>query len=373
MKSSSLYIHIPWCVRKCPYCDFNSHQLDSRFDEQKYLHCILDDFQKEWDVAGKQALTSIFIGGGTPSVMSGGFYQQLFAQIDKITGISDIEITLEANPGTVDAVNFADYRRAGINRLSIGVQSFDNQKLAVLGRIHDDNDVEKAFAIARQSGFDNINMDLMFALPAQTVQMAFADLQRALALAPEHLSWYQLTVEPNTAFFAKPPEDIPDDDLAWDIQQAGQQQLKSAGYIQYEISAYAREKRQCEHNLNYWQFGDYIGIGAGAHGKLTGAAGKIVRTSKKRGPADYMQGQYVSARQEVARDEVLLEYLMNSLRLQQGFEVSQAAELTGLAQTDICSQLAGPLSEGLMTENAGYFKPTEKGHRFLNELLGHFV
>jgi len=368
-----LYIHIPWCVRKCPYCDFNSHQAKTGIDEAHYLNCLVNDFITEWEQSGKQTLTSIFIGGGTPSYLSASFYEKLLEQLDKRVSLDGIEITLEANPGTLDADNFAGYRNAGINRLSIGVQSFDNTFLKSLGRIHDSQQAVKAYQVARQSGFTNINLDLMFALPDQSVKMAMNDLEQAISLEPDHLSWYQLTLEPNTPFNANPPDKIPDDDSTWEIQQTGQSLLKANGFHQYEISAYARDNRQCEHNLNYWRFGDYIGIGAGAHGKLTRSNGGIIRRSKKRSPVDYMNGNFLSQQQVIDKSGLLFEYLMNRLRLKEAFRLQDIIDLTGLDDEQVKTKLQQAIEQQFLQQKNGNYSVSERGHQYLNELLMMFL
>ncbi len=369
----SLYIHIPWCVRKCPYCDFNSHALKGFPDETVYLQSLIEDFKQELSISGKQVLTSIFIGGGTPSVMSGDFYNRLFDAIGKLADLSDIEITLEANPGTADAINFNAYRKAGINRLSLGVQSFDNPSLESLGRIHNSQQVLTAFDMARQAGFDNINLDLMFALPGQTPEMANEDLLKALQLQPEHVSWYQLTMEPNTPFYASPPADMPDDDQAWEIQKQGQQLLQQSGYAQYEISAYSKPDRQCRHNLNYWRFGDYIGIGAGAHGKITADESRLYRRTKQRSPEKYLRGQFVSQENEIAQQDILFEYLLNRFRLHESFNLSEAAAYSRVDEERLLAMFTPSIADGLLLEEKQSIRVSPTGHQYLNELLGRFL
>ncbi len=377
MNSYSLYIHIPWCIEKCPYCDFNSHAIRQAVDETAYLKALLNDFNQELNDISGRLLTSIFIGGGTPSTLSPDFYVKLLAQLQQLTGFDEkIEITLEANPGTADASYFRGYLEAGINRLSMGFQSLQNEKLQQLGRIHDAAQAIKAFEIARAAGFDNINIDLMFALPGQSVEQALSDLHQATKLQPEHLSWYQLTLEPNTAFFANPPAGIPDEDLSWAIQTAGQEWLKKQGYWQYEISAYCRDERQCRHNLNYWRFGDYVGIGAGAHGKLTLADGSVVRRSKRRHPAEYLQGQYLSQENLLSGQDLTLEFMMNRLRLREGFTMQKLYDQTGLSAAttgQLADKLQQAQSKKLLEYNQGSYFVTELGHRFLNDLISIFL
>jgi len=372
-QACGLYIHIPWCVRKCPYCDFNSHAVKDEINEALYLKALIADFEEEIALSGPREITSIFFGGGTPSILSGNFYQQLLPKLEMIASFSDnIEITLEANPGTADAENFKTYRQAGINRLSLGFQSMENEKLKALGRIHDVNQAYQAIDIARAAGFENINIDLMFALPSQTVQQSLDDLKKATDLYPSHLSWYQLTMEPNTAFFANPPKNVPDNDLSWEIQKAGQQWLKETGYSQYEISAYSQQDKECQHNLNYWLFGDYLGIGAGAHGKVTSTKG-VVRRSKKRHPNNYSNGPYLSQEKELSEKDLILEFMMNTLRLNQGFTEKAFNSSTGLDISIIKSSLKKAQSKQLLVNNKDSYYPTELGHRFLNDLLGMFL
>ncbi|MDX1466170.1 MAG: radical SAM family heme chaperone HemW, partial [Halomonas sp.] len=290
----SLYVHVPWCVRKCPYCDFNSHGVGRRaaLPEDAYLAALIADLEADLPLAAGRELVSLFIGGGTPSLMSAGFYERLLQAVSaRLPLARDIEITLEANPGTLERGRFAGYRAAGINRLSLGVQSFQDAQLLALGRIHGGDDAAAAFDEARRAGFDNLNLDLMHGLPGQTPALALADLEQALALGPEHLSWYQLTLEPNTEFHSYPPV-LPEEEVLWDIQDAGHARLEAAGFARYEISAYARPDRASRHNLHYWRFGDYLGIGAGAHGKLSMPAHQgleIERRWKSRRPEDYLR------------------------------------------------------------------------------------
>ena len=301
----------------------------------------------------------------------------MLGQLQQLTGFDETtEITLEVNPGTADASNFRGYREAGINRLSMGFQSLQDEKLQLLGRIHDAAQAMQAFEMARAAGFGNINIDLMFALPGQSVEQALFDLQQATSLQPEHLSWYQLTLEPNTAFYAKPPARMPDDELAWEIQTAGQQWLKQQGYRQYEISAYCRADRQCRHNLNYWRFGDYVGIGAGAHGKLTLADGSVKRRSKKRHPAEYLQGQYLSQEKPLSGKDLTLEFMMNRLRLHEAFTLQNLYEQTGLTAATtgpLAVKLQQAQAKQLLEYNDGSYAVTELGHRFLNDLISIFL
>jgi len=371
----SLYLHIPWCVRKCPYCDFNSHEAGRSLDEAAYLQALVRDLESSLPAVWGRRINSIFIGGGTPSLLTPDTVAQLLSSIRALLPVNpDTEITLEANPGTVDRGRFAGFIDAGINRLSIGVQSFEDEKLSALGRIHDRREALRAIDAARAAGFDNLNLDLMFGLPGQSEQQAIDDLRTALGLQPEHISLYQLTIEPNTLFHHSPPA-LPEDDAIWSMQQSLQQLLSQSGYHQYEVSAYAREGRQCRHNLNYWQFGDYLGIGAGAHGKIS-MADSIVRTSKRRHPQDYLRlagSDECGSSHELARDDRILEFMMNALRLGDGFPVSLFQERTGLAFNNIVAPLETAEARGLIERDALLIKPTENGQRYLNDLLQIFM
>ena len=373
-QSYSLYVHIPWCVRKCPYCDFNSHQLDVNADEEGYLAHLMNDLSQDIKLVSERTLSTIFIGGGTPSVFTPGFYEKLLASIRQLCECeANLEITMEANPGTLDSVNFAGYRNAGINRLSIGAQSFDDNTLQLIGRIHDNQQIIRAFEKARQAGFDNINLDLMFALPAQDVPAAMRDLQIAIDLQPEHLSWYQLTLEPNTPFHHAPPPQMPDDDLSWEIQESGQKKLAENGYQQYEISAYSRAGRQCRHNLNYWRFGDYLGIGAGAHGKITDKSGSVCRITKKRGPANYMNECYLSQKNRLTEQDLYIEYFLNRFRLKESFDLLEAATVLNLSVKALKNRLQPVADRGLLSLQSEQIQVTDTGHQFLNETLGMLI
>ncbi|MBF3183977.1 radical SAM family heme chaperone HemW, partial [Pseudomonas aeruginosa] len=327
----ALYVHIPWCVRKCPYCDFNSHAAGPELPEEAYVDALLADLEQDLRHVHGRRLGSIFFGGGTPSLFSAKALGRLLEGVERRVGFADgIEITLEANPGTFEQVKFADYRRLGINRLSIGVQSFQADKLQALGRIHDGAEAVRAADMARQAGFDNFNLDLMHGLPGQSLDDALADLRQALALAPTHLSWYQLTMEPNTVFWSQPPE-LPEDDILWDIQEAGQALLDEHGYRQYETSAYARDGLRARHNLNYWSFGDFLGIGAGAHAKLSAPDGRIVRTWKTRLPKDYLNPQkaFQAGERPLEAADLPFEFMMNVLRLVDGVPAALYPQRTG--------------------------------------------
>jgi len=375
----SLYIHLPWCVKKCPYCDFNSHEVkNNNFQEQEYVKALIKDLEFELPRIWGRSIISVFIGGGTPSLFSANAMETLLAAFRaRLTLHPELEMTLEANPGTADADNFKAYREMGINRLSIGVQSFNNEKLKRLGRIHNSEEAVTAIEIAHESGFKEINLDLMFGLPDQTIEEATNDLQQAIALKPTHLSWYQLTIEPNTVFHAKPPV-LPDDDILWEMQQQGQNLLAEHGYEQYEISAYAINKHQCLHNKNYWQFGDYLGLGAGAHSKVTDvAAGKINRFTRQRIPNSYLQkagtGDVIIETRCLTQDDIPLEFMMNALRLNKGFHPSTFFNYTGLPISHMQSQLEQAEQKELIQWDINRIKVTELGQRYLNELLQLFI
>ncbi|MDZ5604009.1 radical SAM family heme chaperone HemW [Pseudomonas sp. RP23018S] len=371
----ALYIHIPWCVRKCPYCDFNSHQAGPELPEAAYIDALLADLDQELPAVQGRVISSIFFGGGTPSLFSAAELGRLLRGVERrIAFAPDIEITLEANPGTFEQDKFKAYRQQGINRLSIGVQSFQPAKLERLGRIHNGDEAIRAAAMARAAGFDNFNMDLMHGLPEQSLDDALGDLRQAMDLGPTHLSWYQLTVEPNTVFWNQPPE-LPEDDILWDIQEAGQALLADNGFAQYEVSAYAQPGRAARHNLNYWRFGDFIGIGAGAHGKLSLADGRIVRTWKTRLPKDYLNPDkpYKAGEKVLPVDELPFEFLINALRLTEGVEADLFTRRTGqpLAQLAAARRLAE--QKGLLQVEPDRLAATARGQLFLNDLLQYFL
>ncbi|TEA27915.1 radical SAM family heme chaperone HemW [Candidatus Schmidhempelia bombi] len=369
----SLYVHIPWCVQKCPYCDFNSHKLKSRPDYDAYIDHLLKDLQQDIALAGDRQISTIFIGGGTPSILEPNFIDKLIKGIrQRISVAADAEITMEANPNTVDALRFAGYQQAGVNRFSIGIQSFSDQKLHSLGRVHNTQEAKQAGQLANSLHLRSFNLDLMHGLPNQSLTEALFDLQQAIDLAPPHLSWYQLTIEPNTLFGSKPPI-LPDDDLLWEIYQQGHQLLVNAGYQQYETSAYAKVGYQCQHNLNYWRFGDYLGIGCGAHGKLTQANGEIIRTVKTRHPQGYMSGRYQEKRYNVPLADRPFEFFMNRFRL---FEPTPKTEFTArtfLPFTSIENQIQQAMEQGYLSEDNDSWILTERGKLFLNELLALFL
>ncbi|RKO74565.1 YggW family oxidoreductase [Pectobacterium parmentieri] len=369
----SLYIHIPWCVQKCPYCDFNSHALKGDVPHQEYVDHLLADLDADLPLASGRELHSIFIGGGTPSLLSAEAMQALLDGVRaRIPLTPDAEITMEANPGTVEADRFSGYQRAGINRISIGVQSFDAQKLTRLGRIHGPDEAKRAAQLATGLGLRSFNLDLMHGLPDQSLDEALDDLRQAIALNPPHLSWYQLTIEPNTLFSSRPPT-LPDDDALWDIYEQGHALLSAAGYQQYETSAYAKPGYQCQHNLNYWRFGDYLGIGCGAHGKLTFSDGRILRTVKVRHPRGYMQGTYLDKQYDVANDDRPFEFFMNRFRLLEAAPRADFTDYTGLEEHSIRSQLDQALAQGYLTETTTHWQITEHGKLFLNSLLELFL
>ncbi|HIQ44345.1 MAG TPA: radical SAM family heme chaperone HemW [Pseudomonas oleovorans] len=371
----ALYIHIPWCVRKCPYCDFNSHAAGPTLPEEEYVDALLADLDSDLQHAHGRPLTSIFFGGGTPSLFSDRALGRFLEGVERrIAFADDIEITLEANPGTFEQAKFKGYRSLGINRLSIGVQSFQEAKLKALGRIHNGDEAIRAADMARAAGFDNFNLDLMHGLPEQSIEDALFDLRTAIAQAPTHLSWYQLTMEPNTVFWSQPPQ-LPEDDLLWDIQEAGQALLAAEGYAQYEVSAYARPGRQARHNLNYWTFGDFLGIGAGAHAKRSTPDGRILRTWKTRLPKDYLDPSkaYQAGERVLDAEELPFEFLMNVLRLTEGAPVELFSQRTGLP----LAQLDGARREGerlgLLQADDRRLVATPRGQLFLNDLLQLFL
>ena len=373
-----LYIHVPWCVRKCPYCDFNSHALGDAAPFDDYCARLLLDLEQELaDAAARRPLQTLFIGGGTPSLMPGANAADLLDGIRARAALAvDAEITLEANPGTAEAARFAAYRCAGVNRLSIGAQSLSDGHLARLGRIHGRQEIPAAVSAARAAGFDNLNLDLMFALPGQTLEQARSDLLSLIDLGPEHVSYYQLTLEPNTAFHADPPE-LPDADLAADMAAQGRELLAQAGYLQYEVSAYAKPGRRCRHNLGYWRFGDYLGIGAGAHGKLTEPERLLVRRrAKRRHPADYLDAapaSLVSSERVVGPRELVFEFALNAFRLTEGFERSLFESTTGMPWSAIAARVDRAAADGLLREDGDRVEPTELGLRFADDLVMRFL
>jgi putative oxygen-independent coproporphyrinogen III oxidase len=372
----SLYIHIPWCIEKCPYCDFNSHKLRGEIPEKEYLQALLDDLSKDLFYVQGRRLETIFIGGGTPSLLSASGIGWLLQEIQKKVPFKDnIEITLEANPGAIENQKISDFKQAGINRFSFGVQSFQQQKLTTLGRIHGPDEAKNAAKQALVVGIKTFNLDLMHGLPDQSLSDALEDLQTAIDLKPTHLSWYQLTIEPNTQYFSHPPI-LPDDDLLWDIQEAGQKLLAENGYRQYEISAYSQADFACQHNLNYWRFGDYIGIGCGAHGKFTLALeNKIIRTTKIKHPKGYMDSSrpFLDDTQTVAKEELAFEYMLNRLRLFEPIPFSEFNAYTGLPLESIREAINQAIAKKMLIEGADSWQITALGQRYLNELLTLFM
>lgn len=369
----SLYIHVPWCVRKCPYCDFNSHAFTGVIPESAYLEALLEDLDQDLAFATGRPIETVFIGGGTPSLMSGEFYDRLFRELQaRLNFEADAEITLEANPGTLETGRFEAFRKAGINRLSIGVQSFNADHLKALGRIHDADAAHRAIRTARRAGFDNFNVDLMHGLPGQTPEQALEDIQTALDYEPPHLSWYQLTLEPNTEFYSRPP-DLPDDDHLWDIYRRGSDLLHKQGYQDYEVSAWSLRGKTSRHNLNYWTFGDYLALGAGAHGKISLADGSIRRYWKTRQPEAYLQriGSRTAGTDAIATEDLPLEFLMNALRLKEGVDESLFSERTGLPLTTVGVKLEQLRNEKLMVIDR--LQATDLGQRYLNSLLERFL
>jgi oxygen-independent coproporphyrinogen-3 oxidase len=374
----SLYIHVPWCVRKCPYCDFNSHKSPQEIPEQAYVDALIRDLEQEIPLIWGRSVQSIFIGGGTPSLLSAEAYDRLFSAIRALLPLQhNAEITLEANPGTVEAGRFEAYRNIGINRLSIGIQSFDNEALKALGRIHDSQQAIAAVETARQAGFDNFNLDLMFGLPGQDEAKARHDVETAIALNPAHISYYQLTIEPNTLFYSQPPV-LPEDDPIYDWQLANQAKLAEAGYQQYETSAYARKGKQCRHNINYWQFGDYLGIGAGAHGKISSASPQqIERRVKQKQPQAYLDtagsDNCLLERSWVDEKEVGFEFMLNAMRLLDGVPTPLFQQHTGVPISHIKKPLAEAEKLGLIEHDIHRLRPTEIGQRYLNTLIEQFL
>jgi len=376
----SLYVHFPWCVRKCPYCDFNSHALRDDLDEARWIDALLADLERESAAVAGRPIGSIFLGGGTPSLFRPASIDRLLAGIRKRMPLAaDCEITLEANPGTVEQGRFREYRAAGVNRLSVGIQSFDDEKLRALGRIHNGREAHAAVEAAHSAGFPELNLDLMFALPDQTADQMLGDLGQAIALAPTHLSVYQLTLEPNTAFARHPPL-LPDEDCAFAMQRRARERLQAAGFQPYEVSAWSRPDHRCRHNLNYWKFGDYLGIGAGAHGKITDTrAGCIRRRAKPRHPRDYLRAMDAPGSTPAGKTwsltpaDARFEFFLNALRLTDGFDVATFEAHTGLPWPASDPALATAVAEGWLEQNGTHLRPTERGRLFLNDLQALFL
>lgn len=369
----SLYIHIPWCVKKCPYCDFNSHAATGALPEKDYVAVLMKEIDLYLDLIDGRQLISIFFGGGTPSLFSGNAIEQILMGVQSKLGFcNDIEITLEANPGTVDQNNFKAFRAAGVNRLSIGVQSFKDNKLKALGRIHNSDAANNAIAAARSAGFDNFNLDLMYGLPEQTIEEAIFDLQTAIDHKPTHISWYQLTLEPNTLFHRYPPK-LPQEDFIWEMQIAGQSLLRNAGYLQYEVSAYAQANKECRHNRNYWEFGDYLGIGAGAHSKLSLSNNEIKRFAQVKHPKDFLKINKTPEATNLSEKDLIFEFMLNSLRLIEGVSYETFTQRTGLSSQAIATPIYEAQRLTLLENNKVVICATEKGQRYLNDLTAIFL
>ena len=375
----SLYIHIPWCEKKCPYCDFNSHDNQQHFDESAYIHALLADLDQDlilFKSASQKPIKSIFIGGGTPSLFSPKAYKKLLNHINDRLNIHEAEITLEANPSSSEQAKFVGYLEAGINRLSIGTQSYNPLMLSIIGRAHNQQEAMKAADSAIAAGFDNINLDIMFALPKQTLQQAIEDIEQAIQFSPQHISCYQLTLEPNTLFYQQKPK-LPSNDTAWEMQEALQSRLADASYLQYEVSAYAQKGRQCQHNLNYWQFGDYLAIGAGAHGKITRDSGIIERFWKQKQPKKYMQSAKTKNRMGnhivLEKEALAFEFMLNALRLKKGFPTQLFSSRTGLNYNNIQPLLKQHSESKLIHMVDQYIIPTDKGYQFIDSMLNDYL
>ena len=371
----ALYVHFPWCERKCPYCDFNSHEQFKPAEQSDYIDALLNDLKQQLGSLYQRPLHSIFLGGGTPSLFSGDSIERLLDAIDKRWGVGrDVEVTMEANPGSAEADRFRSYRNAGVNRLSLGIQSFANRHLKALGRIHDRDQAIRAIEAARLN-FDRINLDIMHGLSGQTTAEALDDLAMAVDRAEGHISWYQLTIERNTAFWSKPPS-LPGDDSLADIQDAGEAYLRQSGFDQYEVSAWARPGQQSKHNLNYWTFGDYLGIGAGAHGKITRPGGEVIRTQRSRLPKDYMAAiadNKPPLQQVIPGDQLPVEFMLNALRLRAGVNEQLYRARTGLDATGIAGIRSELVSEGLLSDAPDRLAVTPLGFRFLDDVVARFM
>ena len=374
----SLYVHIPWCERKCPYCDFNSHLANAAVDESAYVDELLADLDADLEefessICGR-SLQSIFIGGGTPSLFNANSISQLLTGVkQRISCSPSLEVTLEANPSSSETDKFCRFREAGVNRLSIGTQSFNPKHLQALGRVHNGDQAVNAARTAQRAGFTNFNLDIMFGLPNQTIEHALEDIKTAIALKPSHLSCYQLTIEPNTLFYAKPPS-TPHDDALWEMQTIIQQELAAHGYAQYEVSAYAQAQRHCQHNLNYWQFGDYLGIGAGAHSKLSLDNGDIVRLWKRKHPQSYIDADNkIGGRSVVEKNQLAFEFMLNALRLNQGFKLELFEARTNIASSEIETLLQKHEQAGLLARKDKEIRPTRFGHERLNLMLEDYL
>ena len=370
----SLYIHLPWCERKCPYCDFNSHETRT-VPQGEYIESLLRDLQGDLPFVQDRPIETLFIGGGTPSLFSAKSITLLMQGIANRVALSPrLEATMEANPGSVEAEKFQGFREAGINRLSLGIQSFQDEQLQLLGRVHNSDEAHSAIEMVRAAGFENFNIDLMHGLPDQSEAGAMADIKSALAYRPPHLSWYQLTVEPNTVFYKHPPV-LPVEDTLADIQESGEAVLARGGYQQYEVSAYSLPNSACRHNLNYWSFGDYLGIGAGAHGKISFPDGRISRYAKRRQPTEYMSAVnngFTGSSRDLRGDEIAGEYMLNALRLNRGFTAEQFSSRTGLRKDSIQEKVASLVARGLLLSDGEKYRPSELGRRFLDSVVAEF-
>jgi len=374
----SLYVHLPWCVRKCPYCDFNSHAVKGEIPAEEYIDALFRDLEQDLPLAWGRTVQSVFFGGGTPSLFSAAQVERMLSGLRGLLNIAPgAEVTLEANPGTTERDSFTAYREAGINRVSLGVQSFDDSMLQAIGRIHGRKEVERALDSISRSGIRNFNLDLMYALPGQSLEAALEDMRLALAAQPLHLSHYQLTLEPNTAFHAAPPQ-LPGEDLAWDMQEACAGLLEAAGFGNYEISAWARSGQECRHNLNYWEYGDFLGIGAGAHGKITlGAEQEVRRRVKLRHPRAWMeaamQGDAPAEDRTVSAPERIFEFFLNQSRLKGGIRKSQFSPRTGLPWSEVVDRVDLAVGKGLLEDRGSRLAPTDVGWRFVNEIQAVFL
>lgn len=372
----TLYIHIPWCIRKCPYCDFNSHQVKETIRENHYIDKLIEDLEDDLPLVWGRRIQSIFIGGGTPSLFSPEAFDKLLREINaRLPFAADMEITLEANPGTVEQNKFEGFKSAGINRLSMGIQSFQDEHLKKLGRIHSAHEAKLAVESAKNAGFNNFNLDLMHGLPNQTATQALEDLQIAIDFEPTHISWYQLTIEPNTLFFHKPPP-LPEDDTLHDIQLQGEKLLQDHFFEHYEVSAYARDKKTCQHNINYWQFGDYLGIGAGAHSKITNFSEQTVtRYWKTKHPKTYLDNEtaFIAGKKQLHKKDLITEFMLNALRLNQPIAFELMLERTGLEHENFISGINTAINKKLITLDKNQITKTNLGHQFLNNLIEVFI
>ncbi len=367
----SLYVHIPWCIKKCPYCDFNSHEIQNTLPEDQYIDALILDLTSTAQRVKDRKVKSVFIGGGTPSLFTAKSIQRLITAInDQLELADNIEITIEANPGTADEKNFSGFREAGVNRISIGAQSFADSQLQSLGRIHDAQTAINSVQAAQQAGFENINIDLMYALPQQNVTTALKDIEQAISLQPTHISYYQLTIEPNTSFYRQPPR-LPDSQVSWEMQQAGMDLLAKHGYQQYEVSAYGKQGYQCVHNINYWQFGDYLGIGAGAHQKLSfDLPNAIYRCEKPKHPQQYMRSVNTkTSNHTLTEEDIIFEFMLNALRLKHGFTIRQFELHTGLSIELIDDPLQANISEDLLVMDQNRIYCSNRGYKFLDDIL----